>query len=164
MKGNRIRLYDFSLATAFISMGAYFLMFALFGYNFFAAGFKPGYGIALGVTLATFIFVITKFVFLAATADGEGVRRGKLFIPYEDVRFQCEYDLRFRESVIFIKDAKTTYSGLTSKEREKKLIRVQATPSNCKKLSDYLHCSIQPAPKPKRIKREKKKKAGGDKK
>ncbi|MBR4799794.1 MAG: hypothetical protein IK047_06010 [Clostridia bacterium] len=163
MKGKKFRLYDFSFATAVISMGAYFMMFALFGYQFFTSESKTGYGTALGITLATFIFVITKFVFLAATADEEGAYRGKLFIPYEDVRIQCEYDLRFRESVIFIKDAKTAYSGLTSKEREKKLIRVQATPSNCKKLSEYLNCAIQPAPKPRRVKREKKNAGGGRK-
>lgn len=160
VKGKKYKLYDFSFATAVISVSAYVMMFALFGYNFFAAGFKTGYGIALGITLATFVFVITKFVFMAAVADESGVRGGRLFIPYEDIRIQSEYDLRFREPTIFIKNAGVNYTGLLPKEREKKLIRVQATDSNCRKLSEYLNCAIRPAPKPKRVKRKKNGKGG----
>ena len=143
------RLFDFSPAYAVITVSAYVLLTSLFGYVFLT-GRKVFYAVLSVLFLVSFLFVFVYFVVLSVQLTDEGVRQGDKRIGKKDLSCHTEYDVRFRESVVILRDKRIDYRELSSAAKKKKTIRVQATKSNLKKLGDYLGVTLEKPTAPKR--------------
>lgn len=142
----KTRLYDFSVGMAIIAGAAAALLLYVFGYHALKGGV-----VAIIITALVLVgvgFLVYYFVIKAPTLTDEGVRKGKLFVSKANLFVEPYYDPRFRESVYRMRDNTVSYSGLNQKELAKKLIRVEATPSNRKKLEAYTGQQLIPAQKP----------------
>ena len=146
------KLYDFSAGYLAVFVISYFLLFALVLYNLISGAHPAGAGMALGVILITFIVIIIRFGFMTAEVWEDRIRKGKLIIKKSNAMFLSKYDVRFRESVIVIRDRSVEYVGMNRKERTKNSITVQATPHNRAILSGFFGVEIEEVRKPKRKK------------
>ena len=144
------RLFDFSPAAAVMTVAAYSLLTGLFGYIFFSSGYKIFYGIVFGLLILSFLFVFTYFVIFSPHLEKDGVHHGAKFIPKKDLLCKTAYDERFKEGAIFLRFASVNYRALSDKEKKKKLIRVQATAANLKKVGDYIGKPLEKPKKPPR--------------
>jgi len=145
------RLYDFSVGMAVVTLTAYALLLALFGYSYFtAARFKTLFGVLFVAFLVSFGFVFVYFVVLAPHLEKDGLHHGSKRIPRDDIACRTAYDLRFREGVIILRHRSIDYTELDAKAKKKKTVRVQATPANLKKLGDYLGRTLEAPAKPPR--------------
>ncbi len=142
----KTKLYDFSAGMAIVALAAVALLLYIFGYYALKGGIAAI--IISALILIGAGFLVFYFVIKAPTLTEEGVRKGKLFVKKENLFVEPFYDPRFRESVYRMRDNTASYSGLSQKELAKKLIRVEATPSNRKKLEAYTGQQLIPAAKP----------------
>ncbi len=147
------RLYDFSAALAVLAIAAYGMMLGLFGYTFFGMGQKPIFGVVFVLLIVSFLFLVWYFVLLAARIEEKGIRQGSKWIAKEHIQCRTEYNLRFREGEIILRDKTLDYMEMNAKYRKKKEIRVQATPANLRKLGEYLGRALEMPKKPKRVRR-----------
>lgn len=148
------RLYDFSAMLAVLAIAAYGLMLALFGYTFFSSGQKPIFAVVFVLLIVSFSFLVWYFVVLAAKIEEKGIRQGRKWIAKENVQCRTEYNLRFREGEIVLRDKTLDYVEMNEKYRKKKTITVQATPANLRKLGEYLGKELEMPKKPKRKSRK----------
>ena len=142
----KTKLYDFSVGMAIVAGAAAALLLYVFGYHAFKGSIFAI--VVLVLVLLGIGFLVYYFVIKAPELTDEGVRSGKLFVRKENLFVEPYYDPRFRESVYRMRDNTVSYSGLNQKELAKKLIRVEATPSNRKKLEAYTGQQLIPAQKP----------------
>ena len=144
------RLYDFSAMLAALAVSAYGLMLALFGYTFFSSGQNPVFAVVFVLLIVSFLFLVWYFVVLAAKIEEKGIRQGQKWIAKENIQCRTEYNLRFREGEIILRDKTLDYVEMNEKYRKKKTIKVQATPANIRKLGAYLGRELEMPKKPKR--------------
>ena len=135
-----------------MAVAAYALMLTLFGVTWFESDKKPVFGVIFILLIVSFLFVFTYFVLLAPCLKEDGIHHGARFIPRDRITCRTAYDLRFKEGAIIIKDKSIDYRELSQAMKKKKTIRVQATKSNLKKLSDYLGTPLETPKKPSRKK------------
>jgi len=145
----KTRLYDFTLGGMIVAIIDFVILFGIFGYNFITSDSKVRFGIALAVTAAALVFIVIRYMFITAVIEDERIVNGKFSISRKDMRVITKYDMRFSTSVILIMDDNIDYASLERKEKEKNMIILQATRSNCKKISNFIGSEITPAPKPK---------------
>ena len=147
------KLYDFSAPLALLAVAAYGLMLALFGYTFVSSGQKPFFAVVFVLLIVSFLFLVWYFVMLAPKIEENGIRQGSKWIAKEHIQCRTEYNLRFREGEIILRDKTLDYMEMNAKYRRKKEIRVQATPANLRKLGEYLGRELEMPRKPKRVRR-----------
>ena len=144
------KLYDFSVPLAVLAILAYGLMAALFGYTFFSSGQKPVFAVIFVLLIVSFLFLVWYFVLLAVKIEEDGIRHGQKKIAKENIQCHTEYNLRFREGEIILRDKTLDYTEMNEKYKKKKTITVQATPANLRKLGAYLGRELLPPQKPPR--------------
>ena len=143
------RLFDFTPAYAVITVAAYSLLLALFGYSYFYGG-NAVFAVLFGLFVLSFLFVFVYFVVLSVRLGDDGISHGDKKIMRKDITYLAGYDSRYRESVILLRDRRIDYHELDKKAKKKKTIRVQATKANLRKLGEYLGQEIVLPPEPKR--------------
>lgn len=148
------RLFDFSAAGAVLAIVAYGLLLTLFGYTFFASGQKPIFAVVVALLLVSFCFLLFYFVVLSVKLEEDGIRQGQKRIGRQKIQCRTEYSLRFREGQIILRDQSLDYTELNAKQKKKKTIRIQATKSNLRKISEYLGKEISAPQKPKRKRKQ----------
>ena len=144
------RLYDFTVGLALAAVAAYGMMLVLFGYTFFSSGQKPIFAVVFVLLIVSFLFLVWYFVILAAQIGEEGISQGQKRIAKDRIQCRTEYNLRFREGQIVLRDKTLDYTEMNPKYRRKKEIRIQATAANIRKLSDYLGKELTRPKKPAR--------------
>ena len=145
-------LYDFSIPMAVSAL----LVFPFVTYVCLARFILEGLWVflILAVGLVTFfIYIIYRFVLRAAVLDEDGAHNSRVSIPRGQLTVVSEYDERFKEPIYLLRDVTKDYRFLDDKTRADKEIRVQATHGNTAKLTDYLEIPLEPAPRPRRIKK-----------
>ncbi len=136
------RLFDFSVSAASMTCIAYALLLGLFGYTWVNGRFPALFGTVFVLLIVSFLFIIWFFVIMSPKLTDEALKHGSKTILKKDVRFKILYNPRFKETQIRLQDANRDYRYLDAKALKRAEIRVQATPSNIKKLSEWLECDI----------------------
>ncbi|MGM9646444.1 MAG: hypothetical protein ACI3XS_07130 [Eubacteriales bacterium] len=136
------RLFDFSAPMAVITCVAYALLLGLFGYTW-VNGTPPAlFGTIFVLLIVSFLFITWFFVIMSPKLTEKELKHGSKTIPKENVRFKILYNPRFKETQIRFRDARKDYRYLDAKALKRAQIVVQATPSNIKKLSEWMKCDV----------------------
>ncbi len=147
------RLFDFSLPALLAAL----IVFPLMAYAFYAMyryQHRVIFAVLLPLLLIGIGYLVYIFGFRAAVIDGDGAHYKKVFIPRDRLDIVSEYDIRFRESVYYLRDRTADYHSDDPKELAARQIRVQATMANTRKLTEYMHMPLAPAGKPKARRRK----------
>lgn len=147
--GMKTNLYDFSISTAVIVCLAYAFMLTFLGYLAFSEGVSVIAAILFFLILVSFLFVVAYFVVLSPRIKGKYLIHGNKRIKLKELKYKAVYDTRFKEQTIVFWNRKTEIKYLSNKEYDKKTIRVQATPSNVRKIELWTGDTITVPEKPK---------------
>lgn len=137
------RLFDFTPFMAVVAILAYGLLITLFAVTATIAEKPTIFIVVCALLVVSFLFILWYFVLLAAKLTPAGVRQGSKKIKYKNLQYSVAYDPRMKENVITFTDAKIRYEKLDRKQTRKKIIKVQATASNIRKLSQYVGQEIE---------------------
>jgi len=147
----KTRLYDFSASTAVTVSLAYVFLLLILG-----AAWLDGHSTLIGVLfvllLLSYLTVVVYFVLLAPKMESKQLSHGDKKILKKNLQYKAAYDPRFKEKALLFWDKKTDLPHLSPKEYKRKTIRVQATPSNVRKIEEWLGVTVVVPEKPKRQK------------
>ena len=146
----KTKLYDFSASTAIIVSVAYALLLSLFGYTWLTGGHGIVSGVISLLLIASYLMVIVYYVILAPAIKGKELVHGDKRIKKKSICYKAAYDPRLKEKAIVFWDKKTEIKYVSKEDYKKKTIRVQATPSNVKKIEKWLDTTITVPEKPPR--------------
>jgi hypothetical protein len=139
----RIKLYDFNLYLAVLIVVAYLMMSVLAA---MLIAFKPALRTAAivgaALIIVSFSMLIWYFVIMAPRLSEVGIIQGKKAIKKENVVWKTEYNERFKERQLIIRDATVNYNKLDDKEIARRQFVVQCTAQNERKIAEYLNGNV----------------------
>lgn len=145
----KTKLYDFSVSTAVTVCLAYLFLLTFVGF-LWSDSHSVLSAVIFILLLLSFVFVFVYFVILAPRISGKRIVHGDKSIYLKELRYKAIYDERFKEKTLVFWNKHTEIKYLSKKEYYKKTIRVQATPSNVRKIEEWTGDTIVVPEKPKR--------------